>query len=80
MTWNEIESSKTYGTIIEYKVQYKRNDGQGSEREILSQEKTVLITGLDSYIEYDIKVAGSTIKGYGPFSNETERTLQRRKL
>ena len=77
VAWNEIEVSKAFGEIIEYTVKYRRTDGQGVEKEIKSQYRAVVIHGLESHISYGVKVAGSTIKGYGPFSTVVEEvTLQ----
>ena len=72
--WSDIDVSKAYGNIIEYTIKYKRTDGQDSEKEVTTQYRNILINGLDSHISYDIKVAGSTRKGYGPFSDVVQET------
>ena len=72
--WNDIKEQQTYGEVIEYEVRYKRTDGQGSSKGIFTQHRNLLISGLKSYISYDIEVAGSTKKGYGPFSNAVKET------
>ena len=65
---------------MEYEVRYKRSDGQGNRKGLFMQHRNILINGLESYISYDIEVAGSTRKGYGPFSNAVkETTYQSRK-
>ena len=81
VTWSEIQASKTYGVIVSYKVTYTRKDGQGSVKVVVTSEKTALLLGLASYVDYDIKVAGGTIKGFGVNSSKvTEKTLPSSKL
>ena len=77
VTWSDIIPSKTYGIITSYSLKYKRADGRGTEKEEVVFEKSALISGLDEYVEYDIKVAGITSKGAGVYSAVTkQRTLQ----
>lgn len=78
VTWKAIQESRTYGNIISYMVKYQRSDGDGTEKEFETDLQSALISGLDFYRYYDIRVAGRTIKGYGPFTETPvkERTLQ----
>ena len=70
VTWSEVIPSKTYGIIISYKVKYRRTDGQDSMKEVIVYQKSALLENLDAYIDYDIQVAGMTIKGVGVFSSK----------
>ena len=80
ITWAEITPSLTNGIIVSYKVQYERKDGLGTVQSLVVPHKTALITGLDEYVVYKIKVAGMTKKGVGVFSTFTEvRTKEDRK-
>ena len=77
VTWSDIIPSQTYGIIASYSLKYKRTHDQGIENEIVVFEKSALISGLDEYVEYDIKVSGMTSKGAGVYSAITkQRTLQ----
>ena len=76
VTWSEINPTKTFGIIISYKVKYRRTDGQDSMKEVIVYQKSASLEDLDAYINYDIQVAGMTIKGVGVFSSKiTHRTL-----
>ena len=45
-------------------------------KEVIVYQKSALLENLDAYIDYDIQVAGMTIKGVGVFSSKiTLRTL-----
>ena len=80
ITWADITPSLTNGIIVSYKVQYERKDGGGTVQLLVVPHKTALLTGLDEYVVYKIKVAGMTKKGVGVFSTFTEvRTKEDRK-
>ena len=72
ITWAEISPSLTNGIIVSYKVQYERKDGGGTVQSLIVPHKTALITSLDEYVVYKIKVAGMTKKEVGVFSTFTE--------
>ena len=75
--WNEIDENLRNGEIISYKVKYRRKDSMNGLKSIISSDQSVLLTGLDKYIEYTMVVAGRTSKGDGKFSTSvTQRTLE----
>lgn len=51
-------------------MKYKRNDGKGVENEVTANEKSSILEGLDKRIQYDVSVAGVTIKGIGVYSSK----------
>ena len=56
---------------------YKWTDGEDNEKEMLVYSKYAILSGLAENKNYDVKVAGLTIKGIGVFSSKaTMSTLE----
>ena len=68
VTWSDIAAQQRYGIVLSYKVKYGRTDGKGVQKEIVVNEKSSKLEGLPANVEYEISVAGMTIKGVGVFS------------
>ena len=70
MEWTDPEIDHQNGIITEYKIHYKlTSDSSWSEKTVSHPTDNTVITGLSHWLDYDIKIAASTSKGYGPDSS-----------
>lgn len=69
MTWNP--PSELNGRLTSYKIviNHTLENGTLQTREIITCSNKATITGIDKRKEHNIKVAASTRKGLGPFSD-----------
>ncbi|XP_022790788.1 protein sidekick-2-like, partial [Stylophora pistillata] len=71
VTWQPIPPDHAHGIILTYHVKYWRRDKPDDSALIAtinSEELQVELKGLGKYKEYCIKVAGSTVAGFGNYS------------
>ena len=83
MTWEEVPAIDENGIIISYEIQFEPLEFTSvlMTDTINATILSVVITGLQEYVEYNISVRAYTIIGPGPYSIPvTERTLEDRKL
>lgn len=68
MSWNP--PSQLNGKLTGYKIviNHTLENGTLQRREIMTCANHVTVTGIEKHNEYKIKVAASTRKGLGPFS------------
>ena len=69
MTWNELPCSDWNG-LIEYIIQYSRNDGNPATIIVVegSNTTTHTISGLTTCTNYSLTIAAKNSAGNGPFS------------
>ena len=81
MIWEAVPAMDQNGIIITYEVlfepiQFADTLTAGS---VNTSQFSVVLTGLEEFVEYNISVRAYTIVGPGPFSpEETNRTLEAR--
>ena len=66
--WDRVPNGKRDGKIISYKVNYNRAGSEAMSEEVDEPNRRLLLTNLDTNVEYTITVSASTSKGYGPAS------------
>ena len=83
VNWEEVPAIDENGIIINYEVQFEPLEFTETltTSSVNTTSLTVVINGLQEYVEYNISVRAFTIIGPGPYSDPvTERTLEDRKL
>ena len=79
MTWDEIPGLDQNGIIINYEVQIEPLDFSADIMTNLlnTTNLSILVTGLEEYVNYNISVRAYTSVGPGPYSGPvTERTFE----
>ena len=79
VTWNEIPGLDRNGIIINYEVQIESLDFPADimTNILTTTNLSILVTGLEEYVNYGISVRAYTSVGPGPYSDPvTERTLE----
>ena len=79
VTWEEVPAIDENGIIINYEVRFEPLEFTEtlSTSSVNTSNLTVVISGLQEYVEYNISVRAYTSIGFGPFSTEiTERTFE----
>ena len=79
VTWERVSAINESGIITNYEVEVEPVDFTDILIIIYvnTTNLSTVITGLQEYVEYDIRVRAYTVIGPGPFSPpETERTLE----
>ena len=74
MSWEEVPVFQQNGIIIKYTITYLSLTENHNGDVTLTGNPPALtgeITGLREYVEYNITVFASTVKGDGPHSNVT---------
>ncbi|XP_019856078.1 PREDICTED: receptor-type tyrosine-protein phosphatase delta-like isoform X2 [Amphimedon queenslandica] len=76
VSWSEIPPEETNGPIINYTIQFKinNNDNQDMFQTVNTTQLQFTLTGLSGGTEYIIQVAGNTVIGHGPFSNNVTQS------
>eukprot|EP00795_Rhopilema_esculentum_P013677 gene13677-4581_t len=68
VSWTEIPYKETNGVIMKYFVTYKETEGYARWQDAYTTKMNILITGVEEYFNYTIRVAGVTSKGIGVLS------------
>ena len=79
VTWDEIPGLDQNGIIIDYEVQIEQLDFPADIFVDLlnTTSLSILVIGLEEYVNYNISVRAYTSVGPGPYSDPvTERTLE----
>ena len=79
MTWGEIPGLDQNGIIIDYEVQIEPLDFPADimTNLLTTTNLSILVTGLEEYVNYNISVRSYTSVGPGPYSDPvTQRTLE----
>ena len=79
VTWDEIPGLDQNGIITEYEVQTEPLDFPAdiSVDLLTASSLSIVVTGLQEYVFYDIRVRAYTIVGPGPYSDPvTVRTFE----
>ena len=79
VSWDEVPAIDQNGIIINYQVQLEPLQFTETLETIFvnATNTSMLVTGLEEYVEYNISVRAYTSVGAGPFSRmATERTLE----
>ena len=72
VSWDEIPPVDQNGIIILYEVQYEplmTFGGQLTTMAMNTSNTSIVLGGLQEYVEYNISVRAHTIAGPGPFSS-----------
>ena len=83
VTWNEVPAIDQNGIITTYEVRYDPLQFTGVLiiEHVNTTDTSVVLTGLQGYVEYNVSVRAYTSVGPGPFSEDvTERTIEDREL
>ena len=79
VTWDEVPGLDQNGIIIDYEVQIEPLDFPADIMTDLltATNLSMLLTGLDEFVNYNISVRAYTSVGPGPYNDPvTERTLE----
>ena len=77
LIWLEVDPAKANGVILSYEVRYQKADGEDSQQTRISNNQTMLVSGLEGYRVYKLSIAAVNRKGTGIFSSVVqERTLE----
>ena len=79
VTWDEIPGLDQNGIIIDYEVQIEPLDFPDDimTNLLTTTNLSILVTGLEEFVNYNIRVRAYTSVGPGPYSDPvTERTLE----
>ena len=79
VTWGQVPAIDRNGIIISYDVEYTQDTYPAAPtiQNRTVNDTMVILTGLQEYVVYSIRVRASTIVGSGPFSeNVTEQTQE----
>ena len=83
VAWEAVLAIDENGIIINYEVRFEPLEFTETltTSSVDTTNLTVLLSGLQEYVEYNISVRAYTSVGPGPYSDPvTERTLEDRKL
>ena len=83
VNWEEVPAIDENGIIINYEVEFEPLEFTETltTSSVNTTNLTVVINGLQEYVQYNISVRAYTSVGPGPYSDPvTERTLEDRKL
>ena len=75
--WDQVPPINQNGEITTYEIQYvplETFEGQISTNTVNTFNGSVLMTGLEEYVEYNISVRAYTSEGPGPYSFERALT------
>ena len=82
--WSEVPSEDRNGLITHYEVQFLPLypfEGGSSNGSNFTQDLSIVLSGLEEFVEYDISVRAHNSAGPGPYSDSiTVRTFEDRKL
>ena len=79
VTWDEVPGLDQNGIITDYEVQIETLEFPADimTNLVTTTNLSILVTGLEEYINYSIAVRAYTSVGPGPYSDPvTERTLE----
>ena len=79
VTWDEVPGLDQNGIIIDYEFEIQPLDFPAdiSADQFTTTSLSILVTGLEEYVNYNISVRAYTSVGPGPYSDPvTERTLE----
>ena len=68
VSWTEIPYKERNGVILKYLVTYKETEGYARWQDAYATKMNILITGVEEYFNYTVRVAGVTSKGIGVLS------------
>ena len=74
MSWEEVPNVERNGIIIKYTIMYRSlTENHNGNVTVTGNPPNLTgeLTGLREYVEYNITVFASTMKGDGPHSNAT---------
>ena len=68
--WNEVPADKQNGIITGYTITYQSQTENDNGRVLVgANDRQKNLTGLKEYVNYNIAVSASTVKGNGPASD-----------
>ena len=79
VTWDEVPGLDQNGIIIDYEVQIEPLDFPADifVDPLNTTSLSILVTGLEEYVNYNVSVRAYTSVGPGPYSDPvTERTFE----
>ena len=79
VTWDEVPGLDQNGIIIDYEVEIQPLDFPADifVDQLNTTSLSIVVTGLEEYVNYNISVRAYTSVGPGPYSDPvTERTLE----
>ena len=70
VTWNEVLPDDRNGIITSYNITYKsQTDNDNGNVQVNGSVRQTELTNLKEYVNYNITVLASTVKGDGPASD-----------
>ena len=70
--WNEVAAAEQNGIITGYTITYKsQTENDNGNVQVNGSVRQAELTNLKEYVNYNITVFASTVKGDGPASNAT---------
>ncbi len=76
VSWEPPPRRNRNGVITSYRLNFT-SDAEfaiGGSRDVNAPDTTMMIDGLEEFVEYNFVVAALTSEGIGPFSNSTNAT------
>ena len=70
--WNEVAAAEQNGIITGYTITYKsQTENDNGSVQVNGSVRQTVLTNLKEYVNYNITVFASTVKGDGPASDPT---------
>ena len=71
MSWEEVPAIDQNGVITQYEVEYNQStfDSVPTTQNIIVNSTMAVLTELEEYVEYSIRVRAYTSVGPGPYSD-----------
>ena len=71
VSWEEVPAIDQNGVITQYEVEYNQStfDSVPTTQNIIVNSTMTVLTGLEEYVEYSIRVRAYTSVGPGPYSD-----------
>ena len=78
LTWAEVPAIDQNGVIISYEVEYTQTtfDSIPTTQNVTVNSRMAVLTGLEEYVEYFIRVRAYTDEGPGPYGDVAKWTTQ----
>jgi len=70
VTWDDVPTDQQNGTITSYTITYQsQTENDNGRVQVNSSARQTELTNLKEYVNYNISVFASTVKGDGPASD-----------
>ena len=78
--WDSIPIDRRNGILLGYHIYYHTSSSSATSKNETTTATSVMLTGLETYTSYDVRVCGYTVVGDGACSEVAARTRSHSKI